>query len=402
MIIRCPELTLRNKSHKRIHNIAGQLGPGYFLNDGYGFFKVHPVPVRPVGIHGVKAVCDRYDLGYTRNFVHFQVVGVSLAVRTLVMRLRADRQFRHDADFLQRVISLGGMGFDGLKFFVCQLARLIQHLGRHADLAEIVQQGDPVILLHSIIVISQFFGQHGGILRHPCGMAVGIFVLHINNIRERMGNLPDESHCFMILLFQRMHLFARIQPDAQRNQRKPGQHSKDDKPDLFKKCVLLVDTHDRFLVPAAHGVLDLHYKTVVAPAQVRAVHRNEFVAVHRGRGIVKTVQLVGNLGIHRRIIVYITVDSQFPCVCRNYISPCLIREKSLPIHADKGNRNLQAVHVLEGHFDIDLDHAGRTGDIQVALIRQFAEGIGCRQVWQAVRQTVKNRFHCTVRKQVIR
>ena len=63
------------------------------------------------------------------------------------MRLGADGELRHDADLLQHVIALDGMGLDGLELLVRQLAGLVEHLRRHADLSDVVQQSDTVILL---------------------------------------------------------------------------------------------------------------------------------------------------------------------------------------------------------------------------------------------------------------
>ena len=82
------------------------------------------------------------------------------------MCLGAYCKLRHDADVLQSLIALGCMRLYDLELLVCQLAALVQDLRRRADLADVVQQGDAVVLLHRRLIASQLPGQHGGVLGH--------------------------------------------------------------------------------------------------------------------------------------------------------------------------------------------------------------------------------------------
>ena len=158
-VIRGTETALVYQPHKCVHYIAGQLGPGNLPDNGYSLFKVHPVPVGSIGIHGVKAIRDGDDLCDPGNVISLEMTGVTLAVRTFVMRLRPDRQFRHDADFFQCFIALEGMRFNCFEFLILQLSGLVQDLRGYADLPDIVQQCNLIVLFHRIVIIPQLSRQ---------------------------------------------------------------------------------------------------------------------------------------------------------------------------------------------------------------------------------------------------
>ena len=160
MIVGGAEFASFCQPHESVHHIRGKLGAGYFFDDGNHLVKVHAVAIGTVGVHGVEAIRHSDDLRYTGDFIPFQTVGIPPAVGAFMVRLSADGQLRHDGDLFERFIALGGMGLDNLKFIVRQLTGLVQHLGRYADLADVVQQRDAIVFLHRLLVAAQFLGQH--------------------------------------------------------------------------------------------------------------------------------------------------------------------------------------------------------------------------------------------------
>ena len=131
------------------------------------------------------------------------------------------------------------MGLNDAEFLFRQFSGFVEYLRRHADLADVVQQSNAVILLHRFIVAAQFFGQHGGIMRHAAGMAVGVLVLHIDDFCEGFRDLPNKCHGFFMLLFQLGHPLADIEPYSDSQQQHRGQARDNIKPGLFKERLFL-------------------------------------------------------------------------------------------------------------------------------------------------------------------
>ena len=96
MIVGIAEFAFFHQPQESVHHVACQLGAGNLPDDGNHLFKVHAVAVGTVGVHGIEAVCHGDDLRHARDFVAFQMVGVTFAVRPFMVRLRADGQLRHD------------------------------------------------------------------------------------------------------------------------------------------------------------------------------------------------------------------------------------------------------------------------------------------------------------------
>ena len=206
----------------------------------------------------------------------------------------------------------------------------------------------------------------------------------------------------MVLLFQGTGFFPRIQPGAQGNQRNHRRRSQNNEPDLFVECLFLPD-HDRYLTVAApHGILQLHHEPVVSAAKVRIVHRNQFAAVHGGRRAVKAFQAVGYLRVSRRIVENKAADGQLPRIRRDHEGSRFVRIDPGAVRIHIGNSHLHVINVFEGFFNVDLDDARRTCNIQVPLRRQLAEGVRRGNVRQAVGNAVKHRFNGFVGNQFFR
>ena len=122
MVVGGAEFALVHKAQECFDNIGCELCTGGLPDDGDDLLEVHAVAVGTVGVHGIETVGHGDDLGNPGNLITLEMVRITLSVGTLVVGLGTDSELRHDADVLQSLITLGGMGLYDLELLICQLA----------------------------------------------------------------------------------------------------------------------------------------------------------------------------------------------------------------------------------------------------------------------------------------
>ena len=264
-----------------------------------------------------------------------------------------------------------------------------------------MQQRDAVVFFHRLLVAAQFPCQHGGILRHAGGMTVGIAVLHIDDLCERLGDAADEGHGFLVLLFQLLRLPADIKPNDHDQQQQRGQSSDDIEPDFLIKSLFLCDLNGNDLVAAAHIVPELHHIMVSAAAQVGIIHWHHVAAVDRHAASLKSLQLKAHLRIVQRIIEHKAGNGQLLGAVRDGKRACFVRVDEPSVRFHEGDHGFQIVDILKGLVDIDLADTGAARDIQVAVRGQLAVGIGRGDAGQSVGQAVMDGIDLPVGKQFL-
>ncbi len=75
VVLRVAELAPVHQPQEGVHHVAGQLGAGDLPDDGDGPFEVHALAIGAVGVHGVKAIRHRDDMGHPGISPPFRPLG---------------------------------------------------------------------------------------------------------------------------------------------------------------------------------------------------------------------------------------------------------------------------------------------------------------------------------------
>ena len=117
-----------------------------------------------------------------------------------------------------------GVGFDDLELRIVELAGLVEHLVRYADLAYIVHKRDVVVVLDRLLVVAKLAREHGGVLRHAGRMTLRVAVLKIDDLSERLDYLADELLIALLALLVNVHLVGSVvingDPRAEENEKR--------------------------------------------------------------------------------------------------------------------------------------------------------------------------------------
>ena len=299
MILRIPELSFFHKSKEGVHHICCQLGAGNLLDNGHGLIEIHPLPIRTIGVHGIKGIRNRNDLCHAGNILSLETLGITLSIRTLMMVTGSNGQLRHDTDVLQHTEALKRMGFDDLELIIRQLTRLVQHLRRNGDLPDVMQKRDIVILLYRLLVVPQFLRQHGRVFRHTGGMTVGIFILHIDGLCEGFDHLANEDLVLCSLFLQFLYPALNIQDHDACQNRKSENDRQHPEPGFLIHRLGLDDGYGQLLISSAHGIGKLHNELILPTRQVGVVKGFQTRPVDGHTVMVKAFQVIGHLRIHQ-------------------------------------------------------------------------------------------------------
>ena len=148
-----------------------------------------PGPVGTVLGHGLENGRHPQDAGLPGHGVHGQVEGVAAAVRLLVVVGGPGGDFLEAPDAVQDLVGLEAVGVDHLAFPLVELARLVQHLVGHPQLAQVVQQAGDFQALAVGLGHPHGFGQMPGQTGDAEGMLGSEGALGIDDAGEDAGQL---------------------------------------------------------------------------------------------------------------------------------------------------------------------------------------------------------------------
>ena len=120
------------------------------------------------------------------------------------------------------------MGPNEGKLLVGQLARLIQDVIRDADLTDVVQEGNVVVLLRRLVIITQLPGKHFRILGHTEGVALCISVLQVDNFGKSLDDFAGKYLVPLLPLDQAVHLVGAAGADVKTHPQQAAADQKDD------------------------------------------------------------------------------------------------------------------------------------------------------------------------------
>ena len=103
--------------------------------------------------------------------------------------MRPDAQIRGLLDGGQDLVAIDRVKLDLRKLLIGQLAILIDHGIRHANLTHIMEQPGKIHLFAFFCGFACLPRNLGGILRHPGRVAVRILVFRIDGRRQSLGGL---------------------------------------------------------------------------------------------------------------------------------------------------------------------------------------------------------------------
>ena len=112
-----------------------------------------------------------------------------------------DAQIRRLLDAGEDLVAVDRVHFDLGKFFICQLAVLIDDRVRHADLTHVMQQRREIHLLAVFFALARLPGDLNGVHGHAGGMTVGVFVLGVDGVGQRFRRLFKHGVLFLLRLF---------------------------------------------------------------------------------------------------------------------------------------------------------------------------------------------------------
>ena len=116
------------------------------------------------------------------------MVRIALAVEALVMRAHDHKLVGEHLEPAEDVETDGRVRLHLLELFVGQLAGLLQHGVRHADLADVVDARAPLEVRPSGLVLRREFHlarDHQRVLRHPLRVACRVRVARVDRVRQR-------------------------------------------------------------------------------------------------------------------------------------------------------------------------------------------------------------------------
>ena len=80
-------------------------------------------------------------------------------------------------EVIQYLIPTGSMRLDEGKLLIGQLTGLVKDIVRNTNLSDVVHEGNVVVLLHRLIIITKLPGKHFGIPGHTQGVALCVEVI---------------------------------------------------------------------------------------------------------------------------------------------------------------------------------------------------------------------------------
>ena len=219
-------------------------------------------------------------------------------------------------------------------------------------------------------------------------MAVGVAVLHVDDLCKGLCNTADEGHGLLVLLFQRAGLPAHIEANGQRKNQQRGEARNDIEPRLLIEGLFLDDLNGDLLAAAPHGVLELHSIMIGAAVEVGIVHGDHVAAADGGAAVIKALQPVAHLRVAQGVVEHKAGDRQLLGAGRDREGAVRVRVDRRSVRLHVGNDRLEIADILKGLVNIDLAHAGAAGDIQVAVFVKAAVGVCRGDAGQAVCETV--------------
>ena len=142
------------------------------------------MPVGALARHRVVAVDHAHRPGHERDRRAGEVIGVSRAVEALVVVAHAGDELVVE----QRPHDLGrdaGVLAHELPLLGGQRTGLEQHAVGDADLADVVQEGNVLELVHALLGPAELLGEHGGVGGDAAGVTERVVVLGRQRRRER-------------------------------------------------------------------------------------------------------------------------------------------------------------------------------------------------------------------------
>ena len=133
-------------------------------------------------------------------------------------------------------------------------------------------------------------------------MAVGVGVLHIDDLCKGLGNLADQGHGLLVPLLKLLHAVAHVHTHEQCNQNQTKRHQQDHEPKLLVKLLLLYNHDADFLVAAAQRIMNLHHVFVGAAAQVGVVHGDHLRTADCITSLLKTFKMAAHLRIAQGVV----------------------------------------------------------------------------------------------------
>ena len=107
------------------------------------------------------------------------------------------------------------MRLDQLILFIRQLAGLVEHAVGYTDLAYIVHQGDIIVFLDGLVVVSKLPGEHLGILSHTGRVTLSVRILKVDNLRKRLYQLTQQLLVALLDIHQVVHMVGSSSADVQ-------------------------------------------------------------------------------------------------------------------------------------------------------------------------------------------
>src|ERR1035441_5243786 len=152
------------------------------------------LPVGPGGCHRVERIGHRDDPRELGNLVAGEAHRVAAAVHALMVVHDARERLIQESDLPDDLQAAHGMQLDGRVLLLRQRACLLQHLGRHAELADVVQHAGELDRLDALGAHSDPAGDHPRAAGYPLAVAAGIEILRFHGLAEcghglRVGTL---------------------------------------------------------------------------------------------------------------------------------------------------------------------------------------------------------------------
>ena len=126
-----------------------------------------------------------------RNVLAHEPVGIALAIPALVMAAHHRCDIPRELHVSQHLLAGGGMLPHERPFFVRELARLVQHFGRHDQLADVVQQRADAEPEQRGVVEAGFRGERAGEIRHTLAMTLRVKILRFNRLAPLTNHVQE-------------------------------------------------------------------------------------------------------------------------------------------------------------------------------------------------------------------
>ena len=152
-------------------------------------FRITGFPVDAVGAHGIEGIGDCDDPRLFGNVRAFQAHGITPAVIAFMMAARHVLRGTDHGTVPQDIAAHGGVRFDDAVLHFCQPFRVVQDGIGHTDLSDIVEQSRIAKITDPVRVPAQLLRNQHGILADPRGVALGIGILRVDGVCQRLDRL---------------------------------------------------------------------------------------------------------------------------------------------------------------------------------------------------------------------